>query len=55
MRWLLQEQRADPWLRDQALLYATKIGRPEVVDFSRYDGADKRHPGDLPVSGEGCT
>lgn len=52
----LQELRADPWLRDQALQHATRIGRPELVDFSRYDsvahrGVDKRPPRDSPAEG----
>ena len=32
----VQELKSDPWLRDQAKQYADKIGKPELIDFSRY-------------------
>ena len=32
-----QALKADEWLQVQARVHACKIGRPELVDFSRYD------------------
>ena len=32
-----QALKADEWLQVQARTHACKIGRPELVDFSRYD------------------